>query len=212
MIKIEHWSDYRCPFCYIADAEVEEMMKTLGDTSDIVIVNRAFELDPEAPKEVDYSTADVFSKKYGMSYDAAVKKLAMIDAYGRRVGIDGYNYSGAKPVNSFDAHRLTKYAEAMGIPGMYDRLMKAYFVDNVNIASHKVLTDIAVEMGLDREETKKMLESDRYGAEVRHDEYDAYQHRVTSVPTYLFENGERFAGAGVAGQLKEVILSLRDKK
>lgn len=50
MIKIEHWSDYRCPFCYIADAEFEDMMKTLGDTSDIVLINKAFELDPEAPK------------------------------------------------------------------------------------------------------------------------------------------------------------------
>lgn len=209
MIKIEHWSDYRCPFCYIADVEVEKMLESLGDHSDIVIINKAFELDPEAPKEVDYTTADVFSKKYGMSHEAAVKKLQMIDAYGRRVGIEGYNYSGAKPVNSFDAHRLTKYAEAMGVPGMYERLMKAYFVDNVNIASHEVLTDIAVEMGLDREETEKMLKSDRYGHEVRNDEYEAHQMRVSSVPTYMFEDGRRFSGAGVAGQIKEVILELR---
>ena len=51
MIKIEHWSDYRCPFCYIADAEFEDMMKTLGDTSDIVLINKAFELDPEGSQK-----------------------------------------------------------------------------------------------------------------------------------------------------------------
>lgn len=208
MIKIEHWSDYRCPFCYIADAEFEDMMKTLGDTSDIVLINKAFELDPEAPKKVDYSTADVFSKKYGMSYDAAVRKLGMIDAYGRKVGIAGYNYSGAQPVNSFDAHRLTKYAEAEGVKGMYDRLMKAYFVDNVNIADFDTLVGIAVEMGLDKEETERMLRSDRYAEDVRRDEYEAYQARVASVPTYLSEDGRRFAGAGQAGQIKEVILEL----
>ena len=45
---------------------------------------------------------------------------------------------------------------------MYDRLMKAYFVDNVNIADFDTLVGIAVEMGLDKEETERMLRSDRY--------------------------------------------------
>ena len=184
---------------------------TLGDTSDIEVVNKAFELDPNAPRYVDYSTADVFSKKYGMSHEAAVKKLAMIDSYGRSVGIEGYNYSGAKPVNSFDAHRLTKYADEKGYPGMYERLMKAYFVDNVNIADFETLVRIAVEMGIDKDDAEKMLRSDRYADAVRNDEREAYQAHVTSVPTYLFEDGRRFAGAGQALKMKEVIEELRKK-
>lgn len=211
MIKIEHWSDFRCPFCYIADAEVAEMMRTLGDTSDIVIVNKAYELDAEAPKVAGLTAAEVFAKKYHVSKEVAQRKLSQIDAYGRRVGIYGFNYSGALPVNTFDAHRLAKYAEAVGIKGMYERLMKAYFVENVNIADIDTLLGIARELGLDLHDTESILNSDRYGDEVRRDEYEARLLGVRSIPAYVFDDGITLTGAGSAARMHDEILSLRGK-
>lgn len=47
MKTIRVWSDFTCPFCYIAETRLRKVMSELGDT-DIRIELKAFELDPSA--------------------------------------------------------------------------------------------------------------------------------------------------------------------
>lgn len=199
------WSDFRCPFCYIADAMMKKFEKEVSEDVDVVLVHRAYELYPNAPKETDNTILDSYSQKYGISKKEAEEKIALISEYGRRAGINNFNYGGAVPTNSFDAHRLAKWAEAKGINGMYDRLMYAYFCDNVNIANRDVLLDIAEEEGLGRDEAAKVLNNDYYSQQVIDDERNAVMRDIKSVPCFLVNGTEKFLGTGCFSEMKEYI-------
>lgn len=61
-MKIEIWSDYACPFCYIGEAKLEKAMNELGIKDQVNIEMRSFELDPNASYEVVSNTEDRFAK------------------------------------------------------------------------------------------------------------------------------------------------------
>lgn len=204
---IEMWSDFRCPFCYIADAMLMKMVKELKGEVDIEIVRHAYELYPDAMRRSDNTILDSYAKRYGLTRAEAEKKVDAISEYGRKVGIANFNYGGAVPTNTFDAHRLAKYAADHGVEGMYDRLMYAYFCDNVNIGDRDVLLSIAQEMGLNTAATDLMLLNNRYAQAVRDDERQAMQLEIRSIPCFMVE-GNQFVGAGSFAALKSFVQSI----
>lgn len=48
-MKIEVWSDYVCPFCYIGKRTLEQALVRSGYESQAEIAFKAYELDPQAP-------------------------------------------------------------------------------------------------------------------------------------------------------------------
>ena len=52
-MKIEIWSDYVCPFCYIGKRRLEEALEQTGLGEKAEVVFKAFELDPNSPAVSD---------------------------------------------------------------------------------------------------------------------------------------------------------------
>lgn len=192
MITLTVWSDFACPYCYIGETRLQKAIEELGLKDQVEIDLRAFELDPEASKEVATTTPERFAMKYRLSLEDANKQIKEISRLGREDGID-FRYANTQYSNTRDAHRLMKLAEAK-----YDRetverlnqaLFAAYFTENLVLADHKVLMDKAVGVGMDADEVKAVLESDKYNDEVRFDEREAAMRGVRGVP-YIVFNGE----------------------
>ena len=181
-MKIEVWSDYACPFCYIGEKRLQRALNELG--KDIEVEFKSFELDPTASKEVISATDERFAQKYSLSLDAARKKIEQISLMGRNEGID-FKYLTTRYTNTFDALRLTKFAQEKGHNEIIIKLFDAYFTKNLELSDHKVLKKIAVECGLDGEEVENVLNSDRYAAEVREDEREAALIGIHSVPYFI---------------------------
>ena len=99
-MKIEVWSDYACPFCYIGEKRLQRALNELGN--DIEVEFKSFELDPNASKEVISSTAERFAEKYGLSLENATKRIEAISLMGRNDGID-FKYLTTRYTNTFDA-------------------------------------------------------------------------------------------------------------
>ena len=51
-MKIEIYSDYACPFCYIGEKRLEKALANIADADKIEVVFKSFELDPTASKNV----------------------------------------------------------------------------------------------------------------------------------------------------------------
>lgn len=192
MITLTVWSDFACPYCYIGETRLQKAIEELGLKDQVEIDLRAFELDPETPKEVATTTPERFAMKYRLSLEDANKQIEEISRLGREDGID-FRYANTQYSNTRDAHRLMKLSEAK-----YDRetverlnqaLFAAYFTENLVLADHKVLMDKAVGVGMDADEVKAVLESDKYNDEVRFDEREAAMRGVRGVP-YIVFNGE----------------------
>lgn len=194
-MKIEVWSDFMCPFCYIGKRRLEEALENFGHRDDVEIVFRSFELDPDAPRAVDYDIHDAIAAKYGLSRAQAEESNRNLSAQAKEVGLD-YHIDSMVLTNSFDAHRLAQYAKENGkMDEVTERLFKAVFVSSESIGEHEQLISIAQEVGLNLEEVKAVLESDRFADEVKSDEREAEQLGVRGVPFFVINRKYGISGA-----------------
>ena len=113
----------------------------------------------------------------------------------KEIGLD-YQMDTLILTNTFDAHRLTMFAKKQGLmKEMTERILRAYFTESKHIGNHETLTDLAIEVGLNREEVVQMLGSDEMADAVRADEQAAQQYGVTGVPFYLINKKYALTGA-----------------
>lgn len=204
MIKIEIWSDVVCPFCYIGKRRLEQALETFERKEQVEIVFRAFQLDPSAENNTGMDMHRLLSQKYGMSYDEARQMNYQVAAQAKELGLD-YHMDTAIPANSFDALRLTYFAKAGGkMREMVERLMKAFWVDSLDIASHTVLAALAAETGLDEKEALEALANGSYRDEVEADKALGEKYGIQGVPFFIANGKYTVSGA----QPTEVFLKL----
>jgi Predicted dithiol-disulfide isomerase involved in polyketide biosynthesis len=208
-MKIEIWSDYSCPFCYIGERKLALALEKTGITEDVEIVFYSFELDPNAKKSYEENINQLLAKKYGMSIEQAIAANNNIINVAKEVGLE-FNFDKLQPTNTFDAHRLSHYAKEKGKLMAYtEAVMKGYFTDSVNISDFDVLTTIAGEVGLDKTEALRILESSAFAKEVRQDQSNAHARQINGVPYFLFNGKEVINGAQSVDTFVAVIEELK---
>ena len=146
-------------------------------------------------RDVKEKMYETLAKKYGMSIAQAKANTDRVVQMAKEVGLD-YHMDTLIQTNTFDAHRLTLYAKTQGrMKEMTERILRAYFTESKHIGDHETLTDLAVEVGLKREDVAKMLASEEMADAVRSDEQTAKQYGVTGVPFFLINKKYALTGA-----------------
>ena len=194
-MKIEVWSDYVCPFCYVGKRQLEKAIKNSGYEGQIEVEFKSFLLDPTTPIDTEESIYTALAQKYSMSEQEAKNMTANVASRAKEVGLD-YNFDDMKTANTTMVHRLAKLAAAQGKAEIYnERLMSAYFLEGEAIGRRDVLTRLAKEVGLNMEEVQRVLESNEYEEDVEQDIYEAQQIGVRGVPFFVFNNKYGLSGA-----------------
>lgn len=187
-MKITYWSDYACPYCYIGEARLKKAIADIPELKDVEIEMKAFQLDPSAGKHAAGDTQTRFAHKYGISMQEAGETIEHISQMGIAEGLD-FKYATTLFTNTMDAHRLTKLAHSKNDPELAEKiieaLFKAYFTDNKELADKELLQKIGEDAGLDAEEVKEVLSSDKYKDEVLLDEREAARYRIHAVPFFV---------------------------
>ncbi|MBB2157866.1 DsbA family oxidoreductase [Gluconacetobacter diazotrophicus] len=200
-MKLEIWSDYACPYCYIGKRFLEAALAEFEHAREVEIVFRAFELDPTSGPAVTTTTLDRIMRKYGKSRSDAQAMIDHITSMGERCGLD-MRYASVRYTNTFDAHRLTKFAEQHGRGAdMTERLFRAYFTDNSPLADHDVLVGLAQDVGLDGDAVRAMLTNTDFAEDVRRDETHASQAGIHGVPFFILDGAYTLSGAQPKAQL-----------
>ncbi len=197
-MRIDIWSDVVCPFCWIGKRHLEEALKEFraehGDT-EVEILWRAFQLDPNADASSTETIPEMISRKYGIPLEAAVESQDQMAANFASVGLE-FNWRDAKAGNTFDAHRLAAMASDRGLDDEADEaLKKAYFTDGRLVSDHAVLREIGESIGLPGDEVAEMLASDAYAIDVRHDMTMAQGLGISGVPFFVFDGKFAVNGA-----------------
>ena len=213
-IKISYWSDFACPFCYIGEQRMKNLMKELNIMDKFEFKLLAFELDPNAPRESKLNIIEDLAKKYHMPVEKAKQTVEHMNKLGKAEGIDFKNDT-VRLSNTFKAHRLAKYVESKGnyenTEKIINLLYDAYFTKNLLISDENVLIDLGMKVGCTKEELEKLMNSDQYSKEVREDEENGYSEGVNGVP-YFMINGEVINGAVSKEEMKDVLLRALNKK
>ncbi|MFD0958984.1 DsbA family oxidoreductase [Paenibacillus chungangensis] len=204
-MKIEIWSDYVCPFCYIGKRNLETALEQFPYREQIEVKYMSFELDPAADTQAGASTHEMLVRKYGMSLEQVKGMTANVTAQAAAVGL-AYRLDDTTVQNTFDAHRLSQYAATQGAGAkVAERLFKTYFIDADNIGDSKRLTELAAECGLDPDAVKAMLESDAYKEEVRAQEQEARDLHISGVPYFVIDRKYAISGARPPADFLEAI-------
>ncbi len=195
MLKVEVWSDVVCPFCYIGKTHFDEALAQFAEKENIEFVWKSFQLNPDLKTNLDQTLYEHLSESKGITVEQAEGMGVHAALMGKAAGIE-LNFDKSVVANSFNAHRLIHFAKANGKQQeMKSRLFKAYFTEGKNIDDAETLTALAEEIGLDAEEAKAVLESDKYAADVNDDINESQQLGVRGVPFFVFDRKYAISGA-----------------
>ncbi|MDY0410394.1 DsbA family oxidoreductase [Virgibacillus soli] len=193
-MKIEVWSDFVCPFCYIGKRRLEEALHAFPYRDHVVVQYKSYELNPQAKHDPTRSYFELLADKFQSSVEDAARTSAQIADQARELGLD-YQFEKMQPTNTFHAHRLVKYAEKVGKGNeLVERLFHAYFTDAKLISNQDTLLQLASDIGLQRDKVEEILHANKFGKRVREEEEQAYEIGIQGVPFYIFN--EKYAVSG----------------
>ncbi len=189
--KVEIFLDYVCPFCFLVEDAVADMQRD----RDVEVEIRPFELRPDPVPtlrpEDDYLPRIWAGSVYPMA---------------RRVGMDITLPSVSPQPRTAKAFIVLQLANEHGIGQEYSTaIFRAFFQQGRDVGQDEVIIDIAVSVGLGREETIQALASEeRRSRQLADQEYAAESVGVRAVPSFRV-NGRLYPGVLDADRLKRAI-------
>jgi predicted DsbA family dithiol-disulfide isomerase len=192
-LTIDIVSDVVCPWCYLGKRRLESALDKIG-ASDAVVRWRPFQLDETIPKE-GMDRKDYMRRKFGDLARLAPVHDRLV-AFGLQVGAS-YDFEAiARAPNTFDAHRLIRWAGEAGVQdAIVDLLFRAYFEEGKDIGDTDALVAIAEAGGMNGETVREKLASDA-DVESAREEMDGWRRAgVSGVPFFIFDGRIAVSGA-----------------
>jgi predicted DsbA family dithiol-disulfide isomerase len=199
-LRIDFVSDVSCPWCVIGLRALDQALSNLAGEVSADIHFQPFELNPGMGPD-GQDMAEHITEKYGSTPAQQEQSRAVIRERGAALGFDFDMGARSRIYNTFDAHRLLHWAEGQGKQrALKEKLFEAYFTKGENPSAHEVLLRLAVEVGLDGDAARHVLESNLYADEVRQLEYYWQRAGIRSVPAIVINQRHLISG----GQPPEV--------
>lgn len=195
-LKIDFVSDVSCPWCVIGLKALEQALQLTAPEITVDLHFQPFELNPQMPPE-GQDIVEHLAEKYGSTREELERNQEHIRARGAELGFEFNMDKRARIYNTFDAHRLLHWAELEGRQlALKQALFTAYFTDGRNPNDREVLVDVAARAGLDANQAREVLASDRYAKEVRERQQRYASLGIRAVPSviindrYLIQGGQ----------------------
>ena len=192
-MKIEVWSDFTCPFCFIGKKRLELAIKQFDPANNITIEYKSFELKASPDKNCAVSKVDLLMNKYNLTRKQTLEMLDDVWEQGQEIGLD-ITLNDIIHINTFKAHRLVKYSSSINKAStLIDLIFDSYFIKKENIENKQVLLRLAEEAGLDKYEADALLCLNNYAKQVKYDQQLAEELGITAV---LLHFNEKYAISG----------------
>jgi predicted DsbA family dithiol-disulfide isomerase len=204
-MKVDIWSDVRCPFCYIGKRKFEMALEKFPHKDDVKVEWHSFQLDPNLKTTTEVNAIDHISEIKGISHEQAVQMHRNVTSVAKEVGLD-FDFDKAIVANSFNAHRLIQLAKTHGLGNeIEEQLFKAHFIEGKNIDDNEVLIQTGISAGLNEKEVREVLSSDAFAKEVKQDERQAQSIGVRGVPFFVLNDKYAVSGAQSPETFLEVL-------
>jgi predicted DsbA family dithiol-disulfide isomerase len=201
-MKIEIYADILCPWCYIGKRRLAAALAKIADRDRIQVVWRSHELAPQEGKIPGLTAAEAMAGWWG---EQASTRIMRIRALGVAEGLE-LNLHRARPVNTFDAHRLCHLAADHGVADtMMERLLHAYHTEGLNVAEPQTLERLGNEAGLNPTGVHTLLRGDDYAEHVRADERRAAERGITGVPSLVIDGQPPVSGVQTPEELHQLL-------
>jgi predicted DsbA family dithiol-disulfide isomerase len=191
---VEVWSDIVCPWCYIGKRRLQTALGEFEHADEVEIVWRSFQLDPTFPKGRHEPVYTSLAKKFGGSVEQVKAMTAQVAELAAAEGLT-YDFAHAQTLNTFDAHRLLHLAKKHGVGSeAHERLMRANLIEGETLDTD-TLVRLAAEIGVPEEDSRRVLASDDYTADVEQDIAQARAYGASGVPFFVLDRAYGVSGA-----------------
>ncbi|MBD3655035.1 MULTISPECIES: DsbA family oxidoreductase [Marinobacter] len=194
-IHIDIVSDIACPWCAIGYARLERAMEQLAPEFEFTVKWHAFELNPDHRGEGE-PILPALARKYGRSESEMRANQTQMMGIATELGLNFEKMQERFTCNTFDAHRLVKWADEQGqSTAMKQALFEAYFGRAEAVSEPEVLLRCVEAAGLEPESARAVLETGQYARTVREDEARYQQAGISSVPAFVINDRYLISGA-----------------
>jgi len=194
LVAIDAIADVVCPWCYIGKRRLEAAIA--AQDVEVHVRWRPYQLDPSIPPD-GFPRQTYLAKKFGR--DRIEEAEQDIAAAGREVGLAFAFDKIQRMPNTLDAHRLVRVAKIGAIQGrMIERLFKAYLIDGLDIGDRRLLIELGVETGLDRETLEDLFSRQDDVQSVKEELATTRRLGLTGAPFFVF--GEDVVVPGAPSQ------------
>jgi predicted DsbA family dithiol-disulfide isomerase len=194
-MKIEIWSDFVCPFCYLGERKLELALQEFEHKDEVEIIFRSFELQMGNENTKGKSIHQVVADKYHISYEDAKANNDQIVKAAKEVGLN-YNFDIMKLNSTSLAHQILQYAKKYQKDyALISEYFKGYFEEGMDIGEEAALFLLAEKVGLDISDLKNQLSTGFLLSEVQKDEEDARKLGINSIPHFIIDNKYTVSGA-----------------
>ena len=209
-IRIEIWSDVVCPWCYIGKRQLESALARFDAAGDVELTWRSFQLNPEQARGARTTHDEHLAAKLGGSMEQVRLLNERVTALAAAEGLD-YHFERYQVINTFDAHRVAHLAQTHGLgEAIQERFLRAQLVEGEVLDDPDTLARLSAEVGVDQDEVRDVLATDRYAADVAADVQEAREIGVSGVPFFVLDRRYGIAGAQPAELLLEALEMARD--
>lgn len=193
-IKIDIWSDFVCPFCYLGKKKIESAIEKVGISEEVEINYHSFLLEPDFPTEYSETNIEYLASRKNYPREQIKVMHQQLVENGKNYGID-FQFSTSLVFNTVNAHRLMQWAKQFDKSKILkDAIMYAYFTDGIDLSKEENLLKIVENSGLNRAEALQVLDSNLFSQEVENDIYTATQIGIKGVPFFVIN--DKFAISG----------------
>ena len=194
-MKIDIWSDFACPYCYIGEKKLEKALAELALEDTVDIQFKSFQLNVNAVSHEGEDINRLIADKYGIPYEQAKAANEGIVTTAKEVGLN-FDFEHIKPGNTGLAHEVYKYCNSLGKgQAMADGLFAGYFEEGANISHEDQLLRIAKDIGVDTESVQHIMKDRSYKEAVLKDQQLAHDMGISSVPFFIINDKYAVSGA-----------------
>lgn len=186
-VHVQVWSDFICPWCWIAKTRLDRAMAHLNGELKVVVYNRAYRI-ARGMAPLDFRSA--LAMKFGGEHGAQ----RMIDAVVQNAVGDSlhYNFEGMRFGDTTDAHALVKSLKSEELRNtLVEALTRAGIYDGRDLFDRKELLAVAREV-LPKEELARI--SFEHAPDVDADQRHAEMYG-NSIPLFVLDERFRMVGA-----------------
>jgi predicted DsbA family dithiol-disulfide isomerase len=202
-VRIDIVSDVVCPWCFIGKRRLEKALKLKPDIP-VELHWRPYFLNDWIPRE-GISREQYLTTKFG-SVDRYKAIAQRVVTAARNEGLTYDLDKISRQPNTLDSHRLIRWAGERGEAGkMKQRLMELYFTEGADLTEREVLVRAAADCGLEAEQVRGWLASDKDVAEVEREALTAKESGIEGVPCFIVGGELAISGAQAAEYLADAI-------
>lgn len=194
LIKIDVVSDVVCPWCYIGKRRLEKAMDQLSSEYDFEIEYHPFELNPYTPA-TGVNHKEHLMEKFGGDEQYTLLTNRTTNVAAQEGLVFNFDKQFVLP-NTRKTHALIQLAKEFGKQlELTEAFFKAYFTDGIDLANDENLVSIAIDNGLDKDQSQIVIADKNLSTKIAEREQELQSLGIRGVPFYIINNQYGISGA-----------------